>query len=117
MVQQVAQATVDLMGGSLRCVPEVIKLYTNTGPRAVEWTFETLPPGTRRVSITFEGQEQVFRDIAVSSAEGQPLKVMMFGYIGGPRIAKYTIRCYDANNAVIAENDPGIDVNTYPPPI
>jgi len=114
---QVALVSVELSEGGLRCVPEVVKLYTNTGPSSVEWTFESLPAGTARVSITFEGQEQVFRDVAVSSAASGPLKIMMFSYIGGPRIAKYTIRCYDAEGTVIAENDPGIEVETYPPPI
>lgn len=113
----IADVVVGFKEGVLSCEPETLKLYYITGPSSVEWTFESLPAGTARVSITFEGQEQVFRDVAVSSAASGPLKIMMFSYIGGPRIAKYTIRCYDAEGTVIAENDPGIEVETYPPPI
>jgi len=116
-VGQIATARVGVKEGVLGCDPEVIKLYYISGPSAVEWIFESLPSGTHRVSITFEGQEQVFRDIAVTSDDNGPLKICMYSYIGGPRRAKYTIRCYDIEGKVIAENDPGIDIDTDPPPI
>jgi hypothetical protein len=117
LMTKAATATVTFIEGTLDCEPEVVKLYYLSGPSAVEWVLDSLPPGTDRVSITFEGQEQVFRDIAVTTGSSLPLKICMSGYSGGPRTAKYTIRCYDAKGVVIAENDPGIDINSDPPPL
>ncbi len=103
----------DAESQEVTCGPEEAQLYYLSEPNSVHWKIDVKPSTAEWVQITFDG-DSPFTDIGMSL---NPNKPGLFGTASNMKrgVFKYTIRFYDGEGNQVAQLDPRVKQDPYPP--
>jgi hypothetical protein len=118
-----AVCAVSVDGSTVKCDPDLVQCYWETGPANIRWTFENVPANVTRVEVRwkdggagyvnkpmFSGQDRV------NSTVGARLDdVVTSGNCKIKGKFRYEVLCYDAAGKQVASVDPDAGNDPNPP--